>query len=166
VQRLSAAEGRSLPAFEILPVYLVEGQPWMLRPQGAASFQVDAGTGVPARLVAGALENASLEAAIVHSTSWRYQGGRLVLTYLAVLPEPGSEQRRAPGFEAVPIMRAELARGTAREAPQEVDVAQVVEHGLRHLSWLSRDDPTIRDHLSRNWLDLVERYLPEPFRAL
>jgi predicted ATPase/CRP-like cAMP-binding protein len=166
VQRLSAAEGRSLPAFEILPVYLVEGQPWMLRPQGAASFQVDAGTGVPARLVAGALENASLEAAIVHSTSWRYQGGRLVLTYLAVLPEPGSEQRRAPGFEAVPIMRAELARGTAREAPQEVDVAQVVEHGLRHLSWLSRDDPAIRDHLNRSWLDLVERYLPEPFRAL
>jgi hypothetical protein len=41
-----------------------------------------------------------------------------------------------------------------------------VEHGLRHLSWLSRDDPAIRDHLSRSWLDLVERYLPEPFRAL
>jgi non-specific serine/threonine protein kinase len=166
VQRLSAAEGRSLPAFEILPVYLAAGGAWLLRPEGAASFQVEAGSGVPARLVATALMGAALKAAVVHSTSWRYQGGRLVLTYLAILADSGSEQHRAAGFEAVPIGRADLARGTAREAPQEIDVAQVVEHGLRHLSWLSRDDPAIRDELSPGWLDLIDRYMPEPFRAL
>ena len=41
-----------------------------------------------------------------------------------------------------------------------------MEHGLRHLCWLSKDDPIIREELTGDWLRLVERYQPEPFRAL
>jgi hypothetical protein len=89
-----------------------------------------------------------------------------VLTYLAVLPSKPGRDLESTGFEAVAVARTELARGTARAAPAEIGVAQVVEHGLRHLSWLSRDDPAVRRELSAGWLELVDRYQPEPFRAL
>ena len=166
VQRLSLDEGRSLPAYEILPLYLAGDEAWLLRPARSASLQVEAGEGVPAEAVATALKEAGLQAEIVHSTSWRYQEGRLVLTYLAVLPSAPRLGVEAAGFDAVPVVRAELARGTARAAPREVGVAQVVEHGLRHLSWLSRDDPAISRELGPGWRELVDRYQPEPFRAL
>jgi hypothetical protein len=85
-----------------------------------------------------------------------------VLTYLAVLEEPA----RALGFEDIAVDRADLARGGTHGAPAAIDVAQVVEHGLRHLSWLSRDDPVIGPALTRGWLAKVAEYQPEPFRAL
>ena len=163
VQRLSAAEGRSRPAYEILPLYLADGSAWLMRPETSASMQVEAAAGaLPADAVVASLAAVSLNAEIVHSTSWRYEGGRLVLTYLAVLPQVV----KANGFEAVPVVRAELARGTAKGAPTEIGVGQVVEHGLRHLCWLSKDDPVIREALPGEWLKLVDAYQPEPFRAL
>jgi len=163
LQRLSAAEGRSRPAFEILPLYLAEGAAWLLRPETGESMQVEAAAGaLPADAVGASLAAVGLDAEIVHSTSWRYESGRLVLTYLAVLPQAV----KATGFEAVPVVRAELARGTARGAPTEIGVGQVVEHGLRHLCWLSKDDPVIREALPGEWLRLVDAYRPEPFRAL
>ena len=106
-------------------------------------------------MVGSALTGLGVDAEIVHSTSWRYEGDRLVLTYLAILPGPA----RPDGFEAVSVARAELARGTARGAPVSIDVSQVVEHGLRHLSWLSRDDLAIREGLTASWLAFVDRYL-------
>jgi CRP-like cAMP-binding protein len=163
MQRLSAAEGRALPIYEILPLYLAGGSAWLMRPATRASIQVDAAPGaLPADAVGASLAAAGLDADIVHSTSWRYERGRLVLTYLAVLPEPVE----AAGFEAAPVTRAELARGTAKGAPTDIGVGQVVEHGLRHLSWLSKDDPIIRQALPAEWQELVEAYRPEPFRAL
>jgi len=163
MQRLSAAEGRALPIYEILPLYLAGGSAWLMRPATSASMQVDAATGaLPADAVGASLAAAGLDADIVHSTSWRYERGRLVLTYLAVL----RELVEAAGFEAAPVTRAELARGTAKGAPTDIGVGQVVEHGLRHLSWLSKDDPIIRQALPAEWQELVEAYRPEPFRAL
>lgn len=163
IQLAAAATGGPLPAFEILPVYLGGDRPWLLHPADSPSWLVDAEPGrLPAAVVAAALEGACCPAEIVHSTSWRYDSGRLVLTYLAIMP---GEQAVA-GFEPEPVHRAELARGSAREAPTSIDVGQVVEHGLRHLSWLSRDDPVIRQELSSAWLALVADYHPEPFRAL
>jgi len=163
VQRLSAAEGRSRPAYEILPLYLAEGAAWLLRPETSESMQVEAAAGaLPADAVGAALAAVGVDAEIFHSTSWRYEGGRLVLTYLAVLPRAV----RATGFEPVPVVRAELARGTAKGAPTKIGVGQVVEHGLRHLCWLSKDDPIIREALPGEWLLLVDAYQPEPFRAL
>jgi hypothetical protein len=42
----------------------------------------------------------------------------------------------------------------------------VVEHALRHLAWLSKDDPGIRSVLPGGWFRALEAYEPEPFRSL
>jgi hypothetical protein len=42
----------------------------------------------------------------------------------------------------------------------------VMEHALRHLAWLSRDDPAIQGLLPSEWFLALEAYEPEPFRSL
>jgi len=41
----------------------------------------------------------------------------------------------------------------------------VLEHALRHLSWLAKDDPVVADEL-RDWAGVLGAYAPEPFRSL
>ena len=159
----AAGDEAGAPAFEILAVRLAAGAIHLLRPIGSTSWLVDSVPGRSAgELVGAALAAVGLRSAIVHSTSWRQEAGRLVLTYLAVLAEPAA----APGFEDTAIARIDLARGGTHGAPAAIDVAQVVEHGLRHLSWLSQDDPVIGPALTSEWLKMVAEYQPEPFRAL
>ena len=98
---------------------------------------------------------------LVHSTSWRRDRGTVLLSFVVVI---GDEQ--SPQFESVPIERAVLARGTATVAPSGVRAAQVIEHGLRHLSWLAKDDRAVSDALSPGWRELLTAYVPEPFRHL
>jgi hypothetical protein len=99
--------------------------------------------------------------ALVHSTSWRRDRGTVLLSFLVVI---GDDQ--APQYESVPIARAVLARGTATDAPSAVRAEQVIEHGLRHLSWLSNDDPAVSEALTPAWRRLLAAYVPEPFRHL
>jgi hypothetical protein len=58
----------------------------------------------------------------------------------------------------------ELARGRATGPPPEVHLTQVVEHGLRHLAWLVREDDAIQETLT-GWQRALSEYDPEPFRA-
>jgi len=62
------------------------------------------------------------------------------------------------------VARAELARGRATGPPPQVHLTQVVEHGLRHLAWLVREDDVIEQALS-DWSRALGEYEPEPFRA-
>ena len=64
---------------------------------------------------------------VVHSTSWRYEHGTLVLTYLAY-----SDELPFDGLPHVLPREAE-AVGTG--------VASVVAHAIRHLAFLSRQEP-------------------------
>ncbi len=107
------------------------------------------------------LRSRGLAPLAVHSTSWRTEGDRVVLTYLAVLDE-----RVIDGWDIDDVTRTELARGSATGAPARIEFAHVIEHGSRHLSWLMRDDPVIRDLLSDAWKRALGGYTPEPFRAL
>jgi len=66
---------------------------------------------------------------------------------------------------AEPIGRADLARGDATAAPLSIGTVQVLEHALRHLSWLVRDDPAVRVALAA-WTPDLDAYVPEPFRNL
>ena len=98
---------------------------------------------------------------LVHSTSWRRARGSVILSFIVVI---GDDQ--ASEIEGVPIGRAQLARNTATEAAKSVAAVQVIEHGLRHMSWLEKDDPVVRDILSDDWKRLLAGYVPEPFQHL
>jgi hypothetical protein len=65
---------------------------------------------------------------------------------------------------AEPIGRADLA-GRRAAAPTSIGTVQVLEHALRHLSWLVRDDPAVRVALAA-WSPDLHAYVPEPFRNL
>lgn len=134
-----------------------------LRPVHAASLRLPMAVGrEPAELVLGAVERYGLRPIVVHSTSWRSEPDRIVLSYVAAVEPPPTP---SPFLAAEPIGRADLARGEATAAPAEIGVAQVLEHALRHLSWLVRDDPAVADVLAV-WRPDLEAYVPEPFRNL
>jgi hypothetical protein len=98
---------------------------------------------------------------LVHSTSWRRDRDAVILSFVVVI---GAEL--VGSMASVPIERAELARSAATAAPRDIAVSAVVEHGLRHLAWLAKDDPVVAAELPEPWLPMLAAYVPEPFRAL
>lgn len=149
---------------EILPVALRDGALFWLKPVHAESLRVGLPrTATPGDIVLGVLAWYPLKPYVAHSTSWRYEEGRIILTYVAVVAPLGV---LPPGtLVALPVAHTELARGEAMAPPTSIEVTQVVEHALRHLSWLVRDDPAIAAAL-RDWAGVLADYQPEPFRAL
>jgi CRP/FNR family cyclic AMP-dependent transcriptional regulator len=163
IDLLARDEGRAAPLVELLPVQLKGGAVWWYRPQGQTSWQTACEPGrFPGDVLLALLEQAGTPAVILHSTSWRYADERLVLTYVAVLPETAAPS----GLTCEEVRREDLARGGSDTPPGTIDVGQVVEHGLRHLAWLLNDDPVVRELLSAAWGPALEAYEPEPFRAL
>ena len=98
---------------------------------------------------------------LVHSTSWRRARGAVVLSFVVV-----NSDGQAPHLVGVPISRAELARSGATKTAKTIASAQVLEHGLRHLAWLSREDQVVMATLSDQWKQALLDYVPEPFRNL
>jgi hypothetical protein len=98
---------------------------------------------------------------LVHSTSWRLEGARVVLTYVVAVAPP---EELNENLADEPVTRADLARGDAMGPPPEIGVAQVLEHAFRHLSWLVKDDEAVRGALP-DWVAFLDGYEPEPFRA-
>ena len=98
---------------------------------------------------------------VLHSTSWRWSDGAVVLTFVAVIA-PGA----VGGMAAEPVVRTELARGGATAAPDSIGGAQVLEHALRHLAWLFEDDAEVAAALAEGWGHALAEYTPEPFRQL
>lgn len=151
-----------MQAIEILPVTLRDGQIFFLCPDCADSFIVGWPAGArPEEVAARALEQLGMEPIVLHSTSWRHAGEEVVLTYLAVVSPSGGSP---PSWEISLVTHAELARGDATAPPPAIGVLQVLEHALRHLAWLVRDDQAIASALP-DWPEILTDYLPEPFRA-
>jgi hypothetical protein len=100
-------------------------------------------------------------AKLVHSTSWRRDRGGVILSFVVVI-----DATHVGDMASVPIRRAELARGEATSAPAEIDRTQVIEHGLRHLAWLAKDDAVVRAELSDGWHAVLSTYVPEPFQNI
>ena len=152
-----------MQSIEILPVSLVNGEIVSLKPDCADSFLVGWPAGAKPEVTAiAALETLALSPKVLHSTSWRHAGNEVVLTYLAVL-SPGYELPES--WEAGAVARTELARGDVTTPPPTIGVEQVLEHALRHLAWLAREDAVIGGNLPE-WEGALGRYVPEPFRAL
>ena len=147
---------------EILLVVLDDHQPALTGPCGPEPWYVEIPQGDDPMTVTARLIRANVgEPVVLHSTSWRSSRGGVVLTFVAVI-DPAAVVTLA----RTAIGRAELARGGATTAPPGVDTAPVIEHGLRHLAWLVRDDPAVAQALPPGWHHVLTGYVPEPFRHL
>jgi hypothetical protein len=78
---------------------------------------------------------ASEPAGLLHSTSWRFEAGRIVLTY-AALPDPD------PGacLHPVPVVTRSASAGPLAPSPESVPLGDVARHACRHLAYLHRTD--------------------------
>ncbi len=149
---------------EVLPVGLQDGVLFWMKPIHAESLRVGLGpTAKPAETVLDVLKWYPLEPLVVHSTSWRHEEGRVILTYVAAIATP--HKLPADSLVQLPVHRAELARGEAMAAPKMIGIEAVLEHALRHLSWLVKEDPAVMTTLA-DWKQALAAFEPEPFRAL
>ncbi len=87
-----------------------------------------------------ALDLARAGDGVCHSTSWRYQDGRVVLTY-AVVPDP-QPSRPAVALTAPSVM---CSGDPLRPTPADVHDHHVAAHAVRHLAYLADTDPAIAD---------------------
>jgi hypothetical protein len=105
--------------------------------------------------VARSLLPAGCDAAILHSTSWRWErDGTLILTYLAFSESQGcrgSEPSRLKWSEFFPPQSTD----PQRPRPAEIREEDVLAHGIRHLAFLVRysTDKRIVEALSPHSLD-------------
>jgi hypothetical protein len=81
---------------------------------------------------------AGLTAEMLHSTSWRFAEGRIVLTY-AALPDP--EPATATVLD--PATLVVIGTDPLTPSPPAVDAADVVAHACRHLAFLRHTDPVV-----------------------
>jgi hypothetical protein len=73
-----------------------------------------------------------------HSTSWRYENGRTLLTYLVWVD--GHKLENLPSKRLfIPAVACPTSRGPLSPRPDTIDEAQVLVHGLRHLRYLALD---------------------------
>lgn len=147
---------------EVFVVWLDADRLALTGPCGAAAWLIDLGvTDHPVEVVARIVGDVVGEPRLLHSTSWRRDHGALILSFVVVIDEA-----LVGSMESLPIGRADLARGEATAAPRAIASGQVIEHGLRHMAWLARDDPAVAAALPEPWRSALATYLPEPFRNL
>jgi hypothetical protein len=151
-----------IQSIEPLFVYLADGRAHYLKPEHADSLQLGLAPGSqPGQIAVDAAVSYGLVPLLVHSTSWRSQDARIVMTYAAVVETP---EELSHFLVDEPVEQTDLARGDAFGPPPTIDVPQVLEHAFRHLAWLVKDDAEVRAALP-GWIAYLERYEPEPFRA-
>jgi len=145
---------------EVFVLWLDGDQPALTGPCGAQPWYIEVARDEdPLAVVTQAVRRVIGEPTVAHSTSWRRDRDAVVLSFVVVIEPP-----LVDGMESVPLARAELARSSATAAPTEIATDQVVEHGLRHLAWLVRDDPVVAEALTGGWAAALSGYVPEPFR--
>jgi hypothetical protein len=147
---------------EIFTVWRSDDHLELTGPCGAAPWIVELGaTEHPVEVVDRIVRDVVGDPLLVHSTSWRRDRDAVILSFVVVID--GALVGEMP---SEPIGRAALARSEATAAPREIATDAVVEHGLRHMAWLAKDDPVVAATLDDAWKTLLAGYVPEPFRAL
>lgn len=137
-------------------------QPELAGPCGPEPWYIEVGADEdPVEVVGRLAGNLMGQPLLVHSTSWRRARGSVILSFVVV-----NDDGQAMELIGLPIGRAELARSGGTRAPDAIAHQQVLEHGLRHLAWLVKDDATVRSLLSEEWKRVLADYIPEPFRHL
>jgi len=149
---------------ETLFVYLSADDAHQLRPIHAEALRIGwPPDRQPGDLVVKAAERYSLAPILVHSTSWRFENARVVLTYVVAVEPPAPGELNEHLMDE-PVLRTDLARGDALSPPPQIGVSQVIEHAFRHLSWLVKDDTAVQAAIPE-WVKFLTAYEPEPFRS-
>jgi hypothetical protein len=148
---------------EILSVRQHGGRICLLRPRGAESWLVETRDAPIGDVVVSALDEHGLKCVVVHSTSWRQTPKGVLLTYVAALLDGPPDLAQ---FEWAYVCPAELARRDARHPSSSITVDQVIEQGLRHLSWLAGREAESSRGLGPVWRRALSAHQPEPFQAL
>lgn len=147
---------------EVFVLRMRAGRPELAGPCGPDPWYIEvAAEDDPVEVVSRLSRNLMGEPILVHSTSWRRARGAVVLSFVVV-----NSDDQALQLAGVPISRIELARSGATSAAQTIAATQVLEHGLRHLAWLAREDQTVIGALSDEWKRVLAEYVPEPFRNM
>ena len=147
---------------EVFVVWLDGDHLELTGPCGAAPWLLELGhTDHPVAVVTRIVRDVIGEPLLVHSTSWRRDRDAVILSFVAVI-----DAGLVGSMETRPIGRSELARGEATAAPRDIAYEQVVEHGLRHMAWLAKDDAVVAAELPDGWRAVLAGYIPEPFRNL
>jgi hypothetical protein len=147
---------------EVFVVWLARGHLELTGPCGPAPWLIElAPTDHPVEVVTRIVQDVVGDPLLIHSTSWRRDREAVILSFVVVI-----DGDLVGSMASLPIGRSDLARGDATTAPREIATAQVVEHGLRHMAWLAKDDPLVAAGLPAGWRDLLAEYVPEPFRNL
>lgn len=147
---------------EVFVVWLHDGELELTGPCGPAPWLLELGAAEhPVEVVDQVVRDVVGEPLLVHSTSWRRDRDAVILSFLVVI-----EDGVVGSMDSRPIRRTALARSEATAAPRDIATDQVVEHALRHLAWLAKDDPVVRSELSPAWAAALGPYVPEPFRSL
>jgi hypothetical protein len=147
---------------EVFVLRMKEGLPELAGPCGPDPWYIELDSqDDPVEVVSRLSRNLMGEPILVHSTSWRRARGAVVLSFVVV-----NSEDQAPDLAGIPITRAELARSEATSAAKSIAAAQVLEHGLRHLAWLAKEDPVVMAVLNEDWKRVLTGYRPEPFRNM
>lgn len=147
---------------EVFVLWLHDDRIELTGPCGSAPWMIELGaTEHPVEVVDRVVRDVVGEPIVVHSTSWRRDRDAVILSFVAVI-----DASLVDSMETAPVPRADLARSSATAAPSDIAYEQVVEHGLRHLAWLVKDDPVVAGELSPAWTAALAPYVPEPFRTL
>ena len=147
---------------EVFVLRMSDGAPQLAGPCGPEPWYLEVAADEDPMEVVRRLSTDLLGAPLlVHSTSWRRARGGVILSFIVVI---GDDQ--ASHLPGLPIERAELARAAATEPPSSIAATQVIEHGLRHLSWLSREDVVVQSVLDDRWKQVLSTYVPEPFQHI
>jgi hypothetical protein len=147
---------------EVFVLRMKAGRPELAGPCGPDPWYIELDPqDDPVEVVSRLSRNLMGEPVLVHSTSWRRARGAVVLSFVVV-----NSEDQAPDLAGIPISRAELARSEATSAAKTIAAAQVLEHGLRHLAWLAKEDPVVMGVLNEDWKEALADYRPEPFRNI
>jgi hypothetical protein len=94
---------------------------------------------------------------VVHSTAWRYEysstaSGRLILTYLAVLPSMCCAPSSPAGLLTLKRLGAgRVAHSGTLEPPEQVALEHILAHALDHITLLLETDFAIWRALGPQW---------------
>ena len=147
---------------EVFVVWLAGDHLELTGPCGPAPWLLELGEADhPVEVVTRIVRDVIGDPLLVHSTSWRRDRDAVILSFVVVI-----DGALVGSMASDPIARSDLARGDATAAPREIATAQVIEHGLRHVAWLAKDDPVVAAELPAGWRNLLVDYTAEPFRNL